>query len=105
MRHYSYYIHGVLGVLKAFFGVDKAPRALRKKRLEICKGCPDNQGGKCYYCGCLVRLKTKIAFEECDAGRWPEEDDDLSTFVPDYFNLTDEQKRKLKEDLDNAEWF
>jgi len=37
-----------------------------KKRLEICKKCPNiRRLDMCSICGCFMRLKTKLAWTKC----------------------------------------
>lgn len=95
-----YYLHGVVGILKALLGIDKAPKKLQSARLSICKKCPDNVNGSCYFCGCLVSLKARVLEEECDASRWPTEEE-INTFEPDYTNLTVEQKIMIKRNIED----
>lgn len=44
------------------------------KRLEVCKGCPhfEPKLERCNECGCLQKLKTKLAGMKCPLGKWEE---------------------------------
>ena len=45
---------------------------LTQKRLDICNKCPslDRQYGRCMECGCFVKAKTRLSFEDCPLGKW-----------------------------------
>ncbi len=46
-------------------------REISKNRLNICLQCPNlGEDGICALCGCIVRLKTQVATEECPSGKW-----------------------------------
>ena len=45
---------------------------ISKKRMEICKQCPNyvKFTGQCKKCGCIMRIKTKLHGQECPENRW-----------------------------------
>lgn len=99
---FFYILHGVKGIVKAILGVDKAQRHIVQTRRRICSKCPDNNDGWCWFCGCNLRFKTKLAHEVCDANRWPYSlatKEEAKRFEPDYNNLTDVEKRHIKEEI------
>jgi len=48
------------------------PEELAIKRLEICEKCPSlsKDSGRCAECGCFIKAKTRINFEECPLEKW-----------------------------------
>lgn len=51
-----------------------APRAVAKRRMEICQSCDRFQeaGGICEICGCFMSLKTTMANMRCPIDKWEE---------------------------------
>lgn len=54
-----------------------ADKVTREGRLEICKHCEFKKSflifkkyGRCSFCGCFNRKKTKYIFEECPKNKW-----------------------------------
>lgn len=45
---------------------------LAEKRLVICEKCPSlaKDSGRCMECGCFVKAKARISFEECPLEKW-----------------------------------
>lgn len=45
---------------------------IAKKRLDICKACPEliELTTQCKKCGCLMNQKTKLPNAECPLGKW-----------------------------------
>ena len=41
------------------------------ERLEICSNCDAWNKGKCHYCGCSMRMKTRLQSQDCPIGKWP----------------------------------
>lgn len=39
-------------------------------RLLWCKGCPSFKKGVCLECGCMMKLKSKLARAHCPLGHW-----------------------------------
>lgn len=55
--------------------IDGSPRVdnkTRRERFNICKGCPEliTPINVCGQCGCLMKLKTKLADATCPLGKW-----------------------------------
>lgn len=78
-------LHGVIGAAKAIAGIDLASDELIQSRRERCRGCAhasrsnnpkyaDNEGlttlSRCYWCGCVIALKTRLAKEHCPLAKW-----------------------------------
>jgi hypothetical protein len=41
------------------------------ERMAICRKCPELWKGKiCKKCGCVMRLKVKLAIARCPLGKW-----------------------------------
>lgn len=42
------------------------------RRLEICNLCPNliKDSGRCDACGCFVKAKVQLAYEECPIEKW-----------------------------------
>jgi hypothetical protein len=40
------------------------------ERLAVCKGCPSLKKGVCVECGCVMKLKSKLARAACPKGLW-----------------------------------
>ena len=90
-------LHGAWGIIRAILGLDNAPKNHIKIRRLICTFCPDNKEGVCRFCGCILKFKTKLLDEDCDAGRWPQAYDNPDTFVPFYNSLTPEQEKEIED--------
>lgn len=44
---------------------------LSENRMKYCRNCSYfTNTGQCAYCGCFLKLKTKIKEEKCPIGRW-----------------------------------
>lgn len=69
----EYVTHGVAGLGKAIFGIDKASEETIKSRWEICKSCEFFRLWQCTACGCLVPAKIRQISERCPKGRWEAE--------------------------------
>lgn len=42
----------------------------RNRKLSICGGCEDFEGGKCLRCGCYMRLKSWFKRANCPVNKW-----------------------------------
>lgn len=62
--------HGVVGLAKAAFGIDRAGDATIEARRATCAACPEWTGRTCKLCGCLVAAKIRLKGEACPAGKW-----------------------------------
>lgn len=51
--------------------VPVVPRDVWTERLEICKECDAFDAGRCRYCGCGMRTKSRLKSQDCPIGRWP----------------------------------
>ena len=47
-----------------------APAGGQAFRNAHCNICPNNEGGQCKRCDCLILAKTMMAQEECPIGLW-----------------------------------
>lgn len=49
-----------------------SPAEIAHRRINICEKCPslDKDLGRCLECGCFVKAKTRVNFEECPLGKW-----------------------------------
>lgn len=69
-------VHGVIGAGKALLGIDRAPDAFVRERIQRCAGgggvaaCNKLRGLFCEECGCIVSLKVRVGSESCPIGRW-----------------------------------
>ena len=45
-----------------------------EKRMSVCKGCPHFEPvlQRCNECGCMQKLKTRLAGMKCPLGKWEE---------------------------------
>lgn len=59
------------GPFKLLDRSDRVSREVRKNRLASCELCLSYKAGVCTECGCVVKLKSKVASEECPLGKWP----------------------------------
>ena len=50
------------GYAYLMFGVNEK---LSKKRMRICRNCPNLKGGDCVICGCDMAAKTRLPAEIC----------------------------------------
>jgi hypothetical protein len=41
-----------------------------RRRLTICRGCPELINGQCRACGCFMRLKSLLAGMTCQLDKW-----------------------------------
>ena len=65
-------IGGAVGAAVGFAssGFRVADAAERERRLDICRGCPEFDAGRCRKCGCYMKLKARIAAAHCPIGKW-----------------------------------
>jgi hypothetical protein len=49
-----------------------SPEHLAQERLDICNKCENLEKNldRCSVCGCFVKVKTKVSFEECPLHKW-----------------------------------
>jgi len=49
-----------------------ADKELADKRMEVCKSCEHfvKFTTQCKRCGCITKLKTKLANQHCPLGKW-----------------------------------
>jgi hypothetical protein len=47
-----------------------APDAEQDERLAVCKGCPRLKKGVCLECGCVMKVKVRLARATCPLGHW-----------------------------------
>lgn len=47
-----------------------APDAEQAERLAVCKGCPRLKKGVCLECGCVMKVKVRLARATCPLGHW-----------------------------------
>ncbi len=48
----------------------RAPQEEQDARLATCKGCPRLKKGVCVECGCVMKMKAKLARAHCPLGHW-----------------------------------
>ena len=53
---------------------DRVPPEVREARFTICGNCPKLAAGVCRECGCVARLKVKVASQSCPLGKWSTHD-------------------------------
>jgi hypothetical protein len=63
------------GDVKPWNLIDGSPRAkknIARERFKICRECPEliKPINVCGQCGCLMKLKTKLADATCPLGKW-----------------------------------
>lgn len=71
-------VRGAIGLAKAAFGVGAADEATIEARRAICRACDravrceqkPSLFCRCRECGCVLRAKTRLAFESCPLGKW-----------------------------------
>ncbi len=68
-------LNGAIGLAKVVaqsvgIPVDVAGRKVEAKRLRICTGCDQNEGGICKRCDCIIAAKVRLASEKCPEQRW-----------------------------------
>lgn len=70
-------IHGAVQAAKAVVGLDRAPANVISARLAACRRCDQatrHRDGvrvlRCQTCGCWIRLKIRLAGEQCPRGKW-----------------------------------
>lgn len=79
-------LQGVVGLVKAAAGIDRADDETIRARLLTCAGCPQlernpllhlppgasgvSPASRCRACGCFVAAKARLASESCPEGRW-----------------------------------
>lgn len=59
-------------------GFLKVPDYIQEDRYSICRQCPKFNNDTCIECGCLLKVKTTWATEECPLGRWKKVSNDIS---------------------------
>ena len=47
------------------------PREVWQERLSICNECDAFENGRCRFCGCGMRTKSRMKSQDCPIGRWP----------------------------------
>lgn len=45
-------------------------KRIAKQRYSICVQCPEFSKGICKQCGCIMKLKTKLANATCPLNKW-----------------------------------
>ena len=63
-------VSGVVGTTKSLLGVGIACEDIIDSRMESCKTYTYRKKGMCSVCGCNIKLKKRIAEEECPMGYW-----------------------------------
>lgn len=66
-------VKGLVGILKARFGVGLADPTITAERQRMCASCDQNDLWWCRECGCNLADKTRLAGEQCPLGRWGRE--------------------------------
>lgn len=66
----TWWLHGAVGLLKAWTGLDRADEGTVTLRRMTCLHCPKRHKRICIACGCYLREKTLVASEKCPLGRW-----------------------------------
>ena len=69
---------GIVGAAKAVLGIDRAAADSITHRVRLCLGhgaaiprCEHAENGwRCGACGCVVKLKIRVASEHCPVGKW-----------------------------------
>lgn len=53
-------------------GSPRVPRNVARERFNICRECPEliKPINVCGQCGCLMKLKTKLADATCPLNKW-----------------------------------
>lgn len=59
---------GAIGLTKALVGAGYVDSATLIHRRRTCRECPQNSGGICADCGCIIVAKTTQVSEKCE--RW-----------------------------------
>jgi tetratricopeptide (TPR) repeat protein len=52
-------------------GFKTVPAHIRQKRLQTCAACVHHTGVRCKLCGCFTNLKSRLPYEDCPIGQWP----------------------------------
>lgn len=64
--------HGAAGLAKVAAGADRADKATVTARLAVCGDCEQGAGRRlCGACGCVIKVKVRLASEACPEGKWP----------------------------------
>lgn len=50
--------------------VERAPKEVAVRRINICKQCDKLKYGHCSICYCNMFVKTKLKNSECDLKKW-----------------------------------
>jgi hypothetical protein len=67
------------------------------ERLSVCKGCPSLKKGVCVECGCVMKVKSRLARATCPKGLWGMSENPVPNEDVDAFNM--ERERVF------SEWF
>lgn len=51
---------------------EKTPLKNHDERMKICEVCPENLGGMCGICKCVLFIKASWKEQECPLGKWPQ---------------------------------
>lgn len=65
-----WFIHGLLGLVKALIGFDKASKEDIEKRRLLCKTCLDRRVYMCEDCKCFLPAKIRVKSEMCPKYYW-----------------------------------
>jgi hypothetical protein len=65
-----WFIHGIIGLIKAITGIDRAPREIIEERKKTCEKCTLRSGYKCTHCGCFLPAKIRVYSEICPIYMW-----------------------------------
>lgn len=66
----TWWVHGAIGLIKAYTGIDRAdPRTVQLRRFA-CVSCSKRHKRICVVCGCYLKEKTLIASEHCPLRKW-----------------------------------
>jgi tetratricopeptide (TPR) repeat protein len=52
-------------------GLKTTPAPIQQARMATCDGCEHHTGLRCRVCGCITRVKSRMAHEQCPIGKWP----------------------------------
>lgn len=76
--------------------MERAMPIIQKKRMAICKSCPEfiRFTHQCKKCGCLMDAKTKLSDAVCPIGKWGQ----ANTKIPLTQNITDEDLKRIEEE-------
>lgn len=65
-----WFLHGVIGLIKAASGFDKAPTYVVTARKQVCKNCDHRSWFCCRLCGCFLPAKIRVDSEICPINLW-----------------------------------